>query len=201
MTARSGPPTAKGGRRGTQRHIPVLLPEVLAALAPQTGERFIDGTFGAGGYTSALLDSAADVRVLAIDRDPTAVAAGQSLAGESGGRLSLVNGTFGNLDHIAHRHGFAPADGVVLDIGSMLGYLRGMFPAAGLPLPEESFFAVPFTLQEMVTRSFPVGDDREQLRATLTASVDGDALGMDARREGDTVRFAYQSVVLVAVKG
>jgi 16S rRNA (cytosine1402-N4)-methyltransferase len=117
MTARSGPPTAKGERRGTQRHIPVLLPEVLTALAPQTGERFIDGTFGAGGYAAALLDAAADIRVLAIDRDPTAVAAGQSLAGESGGRLSLVNGTFGNLDAIGHRQGFAPADGVVLDIG------------------------------------------------------------------------------------
>lgn len=82
-----------------------------------------------------------------------------------------------------------------------LGYLRGMFAAAGLPTPDASFFAVPFTLQEMVKRSFPVGDDREQLRATLASSVDGDALGMDARPEGDTVRFAYQSVVLVAVKG
>ena len=117
MTARSGPPTAKGGRRGTQRHIPVLLPEVLAALAPQPGERFIDGTFGAGGYTSALLDAAPDIRVLAIDRDPTAVAAGQSLAGEAGGRLTLVNGTFGALDRIAATQGFVPADGVVLDIG------------------------------------------------------------------------------------
>ena len=51
MTARSGPPSAKGDRRGTQRHIPVLLPEVLDALAPLGGGTFIDGTFGAGGYT------------------------------------------------------------------------------------------------------------------------------------------------------
>ncbi len=117
MTARSGPPTAMGGRRGTQRHVPVLLPEVLTALAPQPGARFIDGTFGAGGYTSALLDAAPDIKVLAIDRDPTAVAAGQALVSQRGGRLTLVNGTFGNLHDIAETRGFAPADGVVLDIG------------------------------------------------------------------------------------
>jgi 16S rRNA (cytosine1402-N4)-methyltransferase len=117
MTARSGPPTAKGGRRGTQRHIPVLLPEVLAALAPQAGERFIDGTFGAGGYTSALLDAAPDIHVLAIDRDPTAIAAGQSRVVQAGGRLTLVQGIFGELDRIAEAEGFAPVDGVVLDIG------------------------------------------------------------------------------------
>jgi 16S rRNA (cytosine1402-N4)-methyltransferase len=116
MTARSGPPTAKGGRRGTQRHIPVLLPEVLAALAPQAGERFIDGTFGGGGYTSALLDAAPDIHVLAIDRDPTAIAAGQSRVVQAG-CLTLVQGTFGELDRIAEAEGFAPADGVVLDIG------------------------------------------------------------------------------------
>jgi 16S rRNA (cytosine1402-N4)-methyltransferase len=95
----------------------VLLPEVLAALAPQAGERLIDGTFGAGGYTAALLDAGQDVRVLAIDRDPTAVAAGRPLVERSGGRLTLVEGRFGELDRVAEAAGFAPADGVVLDIG------------------------------------------------------------------------------------
>jgi 16S rRNA (cytosine1402-N4)-methyltransferase len=117
MTARSGTPTAEGVRRGTQRHIPVLLPEVLAALAPQPGERFIDATFGAGGYTSALLDAAAGIRVLAIDRDPTAIRAARPLAEASAGRLTLVEGRFGELDQMAEAAGFAPADGVVLDIG------------------------------------------------------------------------------------
>ncbi|MFZ1101883.1 MAG: 16S rRNA (cytosine(1402)-N(4))-methyltransferase RsmH, partial [Hyphomicrobiaceae bacterium] len=117
MTARSGTPTAEGDRRGTRRHVPVLLPEVLAALAPQVGERFIDGTFGAGGYTAALIDAAPDVRVLAIDRDRTAIAAGRPLAEASGGRLTLVEGRFGELDSLAEAAGFAPADGVVLDIG------------------------------------------------------------------------------------
>lgn len=117
MTARSGAPSAEGFRRGTQRHIPVLLPDVLSALAPQAGQAFIDGTFGAGGYTSAILDAAPDVRALAIDRDPAAVAAGQALATQSNGRLTLVEGTFGNLERIAEAAGFAAVDGVVLDIG------------------------------------------------------------------------------------
>jgi 16S rRNA (cytosine1402-N4)-methyltransferase len=95
----------------------VLLPKVLRALGPRAGERFIDGTFGAGGYTSALLEAAPDVRVLAIDRDPAAVAAGRDLAAASGGRLTLVAGRFGELDRLAEEAGFLPADGVVLDIG------------------------------------------------------------------------------------
>jgi len=117
MTARSGTRAAEGGRRGTQRHVPVLLSEVLAALAPQANERFIDGTFGAGGHTAALLDRAPGVRVLGIDRDPAAVAAGQSLVQASDGRLTLAEGRFGELDRIAEEAGFAPADGIVLDIG------------------------------------------------------------------------------------
>ncbi len=117
MTARSGPPSAKGDRRGTRRHIPVLLPEVLDGLAPLGAGTFIDGTFGAGGYTSAILYAAPTARVLAIDRDPVAVAAGQGLIGETGGRLTLVEGTFGELERIATDAGFAAADGVVLDIG------------------------------------------------------------------------------------
>jgi 16S rRNA (cytosine1402-N4)-methyltransferase len=117
MTARGDAPAAERGRSGTRRHVPVLLAEVLAALAPQAGERLIDGTFGAGGYGAALLDAAPDVRVLAIDRDPVAVAAGRPLVAASGGRLTLVEGRFGELDALAEAAGFAPADGVVLDIG------------------------------------------------------------------------------------
>jgi 16S rRNA (cytosine1402-N4)-methyltransferase len=116
MTPRSGP-SAEGSRRGTPRHIPVLLPDVLAALAPKANQTFIDGTFGAGGYTAGLLRAAAGGRVLAIDRDPTAIAAGQTLVSESNGALTLVQGRFGALERIATDCGFAPVDGVVLDIG------------------------------------------------------------------------------------
>ncbi|MFN3868282.1 MAG: 16S rRNA (cytosine(1402)-N(4))-methyltransferase RsmH [Hyphomicrobiaceae bacterium] len=113
---RDGSPGAENGREERSRHIPVLLAEVLEALTPQAGERFIDGTFGAGGYSRAILD-AAPCRVLAIDRDPSALAAGSALVESYAGRLSLVGGTFGNLDDIASQASFVPVDGVVLDIG------------------------------------------------------------------------------------
>lgn len=75
----------------------------------------IDGTFGAGGYSRALL--AANCRVLAIDRDPTAVKSGAALVAQATGRLILRQGIFSALDEIAHAEGIAEADGVVLDIG------------------------------------------------------------------------------------
>ena len=117
MTARSGTPTAVGFRRGTRGHIPVLLSEALAALAPKADERFIDGTFGAGGHSAALLDAASGVRVLGIDRDPAAIAAGDALLAASGGRLTLEEGRFAEFDRIAGAAGFAAADGILLDIG------------------------------------------------------------------------------------
>lgn len=117
MTARHGSPSAEGVPQRVPRHLPVLLPQVLSALAPAAGETFIDGTFGAGGYTRALLESQPDVRVLAIDRDPTAIAAGAPLIPDFAGRLRLVRGRFGHLDTLASEAGWAPVDGVVLDVG------------------------------------------------------------------------------------
>jgi 16S rRNA (cytosine1402-N4)-methyltransferase len=117
MMARSDTPTAEGSRRGTRGHVPVLLSEVLAALLPKADECFIDGTFGAGGHTAALLMAAPGVRVLGIDRDPTAVAAGQALVAASGGRLTLIEGRFAELQRLAAAAAFAPADGILLDIG------------------------------------------------------------------------------------
>ncbi|HVL72973.1 MAG TPA: 16S rRNA (cytosine(1402)-N(4))-methyltransferase RsmH [Beijerinckiaceae bacterium] len=98
-------------------HIPVLLDEVLAALAPERGGAFVDGTFGAGGYAAAILAATPRNRVLGVDRDPDAIRAGASLAAGSGGRLLLREGRFGALDELAAAAGFAPADGVVLDVG------------------------------------------------------------------------------------
>jgi 16S rRNA (cytosine1402-N4)-methyltransferase len=100
---------------GPLSHQPVMLSEVMAHLAPRPGETFIDGTFGAGGYTCALLE--AGVRVMAIDRDRTAIAAGRDLEAASGDRLKLVEGRFSGLDSFASSFGFAPADGVVFDAG------------------------------------------------------------------------------------
>ena len=97
------------------RHLPVMLAEVLAALGPRPGEVHVDGTFGAAGYTRAILAAGADV--IAIDRDETAIAAGEPLVQAAGGRLRLVNGRFGALDEHLADLGIAAVDGVVLDIG------------------------------------------------------------------------------------
>lgn len=109
--------TASPIRGVTAPHIPVLLDEVLDALAPAGDGLVIDGTFGAGGYTRALLAADPAVRVLAIDRDPTAIAGGQPLVAETGGRLTLVPGRFGDLDTLAEHAAPGPVHGVVLDIG------------------------------------------------------------------------------------
>lgn len=93
-------------------HAPVLLAEVLEALKPRDGGRYVDGTFGGGGYTRAIL-AAADCKVVAIDRDPDAISRGASLARQYEGRLELVEGNFAEMDKLVS----GKADGVVLDLG------------------------------------------------------------------------------------
>ena len=95
-------------------HQPVLLDEVVAGLAVQPGTTQVDGTFGAGGYTKALLGAGAG-RVIAFDRDPTAIAEGASLVPDP--RLTLVHERFSRMDQALAERGLAPVDGVALDIG------------------------------------------------------------------------------------
>lgn len=115
MTANgSGPGTGASGRK--RPHIPVLLLEVLKALDPKTGETYLDTTFGAGGYTTAVLE-AADCRVVALDRDPAAIAAGADLVRRYAPRLSLLQTAFGDLEKALHGAGVAQVDGIVFDIG------------------------------------------------------------------------------------
>ena len=101
---------------GAAPHIPVLIAEVLSALSPLHGAVAVDGTFGAGGYTRAMLAAGAG-RVIAIDRDPTAIEAGANLVAASAGRLTLLPGTFSELDRLAKEAGESSVDAVVLDIG------------------------------------------------------------------------------------
>lgn len=96
-------------------HVPVLLPEVLAALAIRPGERHVDATFGAGGYSRAMLNEGAVV--IAFDRDPDAVATGEALAAEADGRFRIVAEPFGGMAQALERLGAAPVDGVTMDIG------------------------------------------------------------------------------------
>jgi 16S rRNA (cytosine1402-N4)-methyltransferase len=93
-------------------HVPVMLAEVLEALSPRDGAHYIDGTFGGGGYARAILE-AAECRVLGIDRDPDAIARGQSLVAHFAGRLTLVQGCFSQMAELSREK----ADGVVLDLG------------------------------------------------------------------------------------
>jgi len=97
-------------------HRPVLLAEVIAALAPHDGGVYVDGTFGAGGYSQALLAAAA-CRVWAIDRDPAAVAAGDLLAKRYPGRFKALQGCFGDMAAIMRGENVAGVDGVALDLG------------------------------------------------------------------------------------
>lgn len=92
-------------------HIPVLLQPLLRAVAPVSGV-WIDGTFGAGGYTRGLLQAGAD-RVIGIDRDPSVFTLAQGWLGHHGDRLRLVEGTFSDMDALAG----GQVDGVVLDLG------------------------------------------------------------------------------------
>ena len=109
MMAGGGTPSG-GVAGGPARHVPVLIEEALRFLAPVAGGTVIDGTYGAGGYTSAILDAGASV--IAIDRDPRAIA-----AAKPHDRLTLVEGRFSDLDEIARAHGHERVDGVVLDVG------------------------------------------------------------------------------------
>lgn len=102
---------------GAVRHVPVLCDEAVAALRPRAGGRYLDATFGAGGYTRALLSAGPDTQVLSLDRDPTAVRGGADLVAQARGRLTLVEARFSELETVAAAQGFLPLDGVVFDIG------------------------------------------------------------------------------------
>ena len=95
-------------------HVPVLCDEVVAALAIAPGETLVDGTFGAGGYTAAMLRAGAG-RVIAFDRDPHAIQAGAALVPDS--RLTLIEDRFSRMHDVLAERDDLPVDGVTLDIG------------------------------------------------------------------------------------
>ncbi len=104
------------GAPGSVTHRPVLLAEILEALAPRDGGIYVDGTFGGGGYSKALLERA-HCTVWGIDRDPEALAAADPMARRFAGRLNLVQGRFGDMRQLLGAQGIAAADGVALDLG------------------------------------------------------------------------------------
>jgi len=98
----------------TAPHVPVLVNEVVAALAIHGGETAVDGTFGAGGYTRAMLSAGAG-RVIGFDRDPDAIEAGRSLVPDP--RLTLVEERFSHMDRVLAERGIGLVDAIALDIG------------------------------------------------------------------------------------
>jgi len=108
----AAPPGAAGG---PARHVPVLRERAIEALAVKPGGLYLDATFGAGGYTRSILATEGATRVVALDRDPSAIAAGAALVAEFAGRLTLIETRFGDLAGTAEE--FAPFDGIVLDVG------------------------------------------------------------------------------------
>jgi 16S rRNA (cytosine1402-N4)-methyltransferase len=99
-----------------KRHVPVLGREAVEWLGPRDGGVYVDATFGAGGYSAAILNTPG-TRVIGIDRDRTAIAGGFDLVDRSGGRLTLVEDRFSNLVEICAAQDAASVDGVVMDVG------------------------------------------------------------------------------------
>jgi 16S rRNA (cytosine1402-N4)-methyltransferase len=109
-------PTSKPDEQGSIRHVPVLLGAVVDALAPRDDAVYVDGTFGGGGYSEALL-AAARCRVFAIDRDPDAVKSGHDLAERHAGRLRILEGCFGGMERLLAAVNADPIAGIALDLG------------------------------------------------------------------------------------
>ena len=95
-------------------HTPVLIDEVIEALALQPGDTAVDGTFGAGGYTRAMLAVGVG-RVIGFDRDPDAIAQGPTLVPDP--RLTLVEERFSQMDRVLAERGIGLVDAIALDIG------------------------------------------------------------------------------------
>jgi len=97
-------------------HVPVLRDEAVRMLSPATGKIYLDGTFGGGGYARAILESA-DCRLIAVDRDPTAVARGHDLAAHYPGRLQICEGRISKTLDMLGAAGVTALDGAVFDLG------------------------------------------------------------------------------------
>jgi 16S rRNA (cytosine1402-N4)-methyltransferase len=113
MTASSGSDAVAGG---PARHIPVLVRPAVDLLDVRSGGLYVDATFGAGGFTRAIL-ATPGTRVIGIDRDRSAIALGAGLVAAAGGRLELVEACFSDLQSIASGRAADGVDGVVFDLG------------------------------------------------------------------------------------
>ncbi len=136
-------------------HTPVLLREVIAGLQPRPGGQYIDGTVGGGGHAAAILEaSAPDGRLLGIDCDPAALAAAATRLAPYGARVTLVRGSFREIERLATAAGFVRVQGVALDLGVSSYQLdtpeRGFSFQASAPLDMRLDPDAPVTAADLV---------------------------------------------------
>jgi 16S rRNA (cytosine1402-N4)-methyltransferase len=182
-------------------HVPVLLAEVIEALAPRRGAVYIDATFGAGGYATALLE-AAECRVFGFDRDPEACRRAETIVDRYGGRLAVAHGRFGELLALTAARALRQVDGIVFDLGVSSAQLetaeRGFSFRSEGPLdmrmdPSEGATAADFVnrlpQEELADVLYKFGEERASrriaaalVRARATAPI------LDTKRLADIVR-------------
>jgi 16S rRNA (cytosine1402-N4)-methyltransferase len=165
---------------GEAVHVPVLLPQVLAALAPRDGGRYVDATANGGGHLRAVLDAAAPGgRVLGIDRDPGILAAlaAELAAPIAAGRVTLVNASFAALGEILATERFAPVDGILFDLGLSSFHL------------DRSGRGFAFARDEPLDMRFDPTDTEAESAAEILAHRDADELTTIFREWGEE-RFA-----------
>ena len=147
-------------------HVPVLLQEVLSGLMPRPGQRFIDGTVGAGNHTMALLDeSAPDGQVLALDADPHAVQQVQQRLRDYGDRVQVVNVNFSEMATVARQHSFVPVDGILLDLGFSSVQLAS--PGRGFSFSTEDRLDMRYDPAQSTTASYLVNNLEQSELADL----------------------------------
>lgn len=166
-------------------HIPVMAAEALAALEPRDGGTYLDGTFGGGGYTKAILD-AADCTVWALDCDPDAVERGRALIEHYEGRLTLLEGKFGAMIALLRDAGIDRLDGVVLDLGVSSPQLDDA--ARGFSFRGDG------PLDMRMTRSGPTAAD-------IVNTLDEKALAMLIRELGEERHARRVARAIVAARG
>ena len=164
-------------------HIPVMAPEVVAAIGPRPGGRYVDATFGRGGYSRALLASA-PCRVLALDCDPAAESAAAALGQDCGDRFRFRRARFSEMEGIAVDETFAPADGIAFDLG---------VSSAQLDEPARGFSFAPGPLDMRMSGEGPSAAD-------LVASLDEGRLADLIRRYGEEPRARRVARAIAAAR-
>ncbi|HBY97779.1 MAG: 16S rRNA (cytosine(1402)-N(4))-methyltransferase RsmH [Ardenticatenaceae bacterium] len=198
-------------------HQSVLSQEVLDALAPRPGGRYIDATVGAGGHSAAILAaSSPDGRLLGVDQDPAALEVATERLAPFGERVTLVRANFRMLADVAHEHGFQIVDGILLDLGysslQMEDLTRGFSFTAEAPLDMRLDPSAPTTAANLVNRLsehdlanliFEYGEERHSRRIARaivahrpiqTARELGDLIArVVPRRRGDRIHPATRT--------